>query len=167
MSNFLRWKDGIVQGFDTEKMIHVFNKNETALEGTDYNKLVHDRTSIIVMGDSLGDAGMADGSPATSNVLKIGFLHENVSNKIWPFFHRHMNMINVNYPYIHFVGWKKLAHFVTNIHEHVWHRSDRRPNDGRSPCYHQADHRVWIKFSKPIQTVIDKKLYDKYLLNNF
>lgn len=86
MSNFLQWKDGIVQGFDTENMIHVFNKNETALEGTDYNKLVHDRTSIIVMGDSLGDAGMADGSPATSNVLKIGFLYENVSKKYFILF---------------------------------------------------------------------------------
>lgn len=86
MSNFLRWKDGIVQGFDKEKMIHVFNKNETALEGTDYNKLVQNRTSIIVMGDSLGDAGMADGSPATSNVLKIGFLHEHVRIMIFLFY---------------------------------------------------------------------------------
>lgn len=77
----MRWKDGIVQGFDKEKLIHVFNKNETALEGTDYYKVVHDRTSIIVMGDSLGDAGMANGSPDTSNVLKIGFLYEHVRNK--------------------------------------------------------------------------------------
>lgn len=85
VSNFLRWKDGIVQGFDKENMIHVFNKNETALEGTDYNKMVQGRSSIIVMGDSLGDAGMADGSPATSNVLKIGFLYEQVRNHIFLF----------------------------------------------------------------------------------
>lgn len=75
VSNFLRWKEGgVVNGFDTERMIHVFNKNETALAGTAYYDEVHDRTSVIVMGDSLGDAAMATGSSEAANVLRIGFL---------------------------------------------------------------------------------------------
>lgn len=78
VSNFLRWKDGLLNGFDTENMIHVFNKNETALRGTEYYELVRDRSSIIVMGDSLGDASMATGCESASNVLKIGFLAEHV-----------------------------------------------------------------------------------------
>lgn len=80
VSNFLRWKDGgIVNGFDTDRMIHVFNKNESALAGTAYYDEVRDRTSIIVMGDSLGDAGMATGSSVAAHVLKIGFLADEVS----------------------------------------------------------------------------------------
>lgn len=67
-------------------MIHSFNKNETVLQGTDYYETVQDRTSIIVMGDSLGDAHMANGSPTSSHVLKIGFLYEHVNIQyIFPF----------------------------------------------------------------------------------
>lgn len=77
VSNFLQYKDGnILDGLgDPARMIHTFNKNETALEGTDYYNLVHDRDHVIVMGDSLGDANMASGVPSQSHVLKIGFLY--------------------------------------------------------------------------------------------
>lgn len=57
-------------------MIHSLNKNETALHGTER---IDSRTNIIVMGDSLGDADMTNGSPASSQILKIGFLLEHVS----------------------------------------------------------------------------------------
>ncbi|XP_062716195.1 7-methylguanosine phosphate-specific 5'-nucleotidase [Aedes albopictus] len=76
ISNFLQYSsDGTLNGLQ-DKMIHTFNKNETALEGTEYYDLVHDRDHVIVMGDSLGDAGMADGIPTSSHVLKIGFLFD-------------------------------------------------------------------------------------------
>ncbi|XP_055530429.1 7-methylguanosine phosphate-specific 5'-nucleotidase [Wyeomyia smithii] len=76
ISNFLQYgADGNLNGLQ-EKMIHTFNKNETALEGTEYYDLVHDRDHVIVMGDSIGDAGMADGIPSSSHVLKIGFLFD-------------------------------------------------------------------------------------------
>ena len=79
MSNILRYENGILNGFDTDNMIHVFNKNESALKGTDYYEKVHDRTNIIVMGDSLGDARMANGAPSHAKVLKIGFLFDHVN----------------------------------------------------------------------------------------
>lgn len=77
ISNFLQYNGKVLNGLQ-EKMIHVFNKNEHALEGTDYYKLVHDRDHVIVMGDHLGDAGMADGVPSQSHVLKIGLLFDHV-----------------------------------------------------------------------------------------
>uniref|UniRef100_A0A6B2EE76 5'-nucleotidase n=1 Tax=Phlebotomus kandelakii TaxID=1109342 RepID=A0A6B2EE76_9DIPT len=81
VSNFLQYQNGILNGFQ-EKFIHAFNKNETALEGTEYYDLVHSRDHVILMGDSLGDAGMADGIPTSSNVLKIGFLFHHVEKSL-------------------------------------------------------------------------------------
>jgi len=80
VSNFLRYKDGLLDGYDTDNMIHVFNKNESALKGSKEYDLVHDRNNIIVMGDSLGDAGMADGcvNSTDAHILKIGFLNEHI-----------------------------------------------------------------------------------------
>lgn len=80
VSNFLLYKDGLLNGFDIDNMIHTFNKNETALQGTDYYETVHDRTNVLLMGDSLGDSHMSNGSPAHANIIKIGFLYEHVSN---------------------------------------------------------------------------------------
>lgn len=68
----------MLNGFQ-KPTIHPFNKNETALEGSEYYDLVHNRDHIILMGDSIGDAGMADGVPVSSNVIKIGFLFYHVS----------------------------------------------------------------------------------------
>jgi cytosolic 5'-nucleotidase 3 len=77
VSNFLQYKDGLVNGYQ-KNIIHTFNKNETALEGTEYYDLVHSRDHVIVMGDSLGDASMAEGMPSTAHILKIGFLFDHV-----------------------------------------------------------------------------------------
>lgn len=81
VSNFLKYKDGVLDGYDTSNMIHVFNKNESALRGSKEFDLLHDRNNIIVMGDSLGDASMGDGcvSGVDAHILKIGFLNEHVS----------------------------------------------------------------------------------------
>ncbi|XP_064537951.1 7-methylguanosine phosphate-specific 5'-nucleotidase [Drosophila montana] len=77
ISNFLQYRDGLLAGFQ-EPMIHTFNKNETVLSGSEYYDLVHTRDHIIVMGDSLGDADMAAGVPASSHIMKIGFLFDHV-----------------------------------------------------------------------------------------
>ncbi|XP_052838361.1 7-methylguanosine phosphate-specific 5'-nucleotidase [Drosophila gunungcola] len=77
VSNFLQFKDGLLDGFQ-QPMIHTFNKNETVLDGNDYYDLVHTRDHIIVMGDSIGDADMASGVPASSHIMKIGFLFDHV-----------------------------------------------------------------------------------------
>lgn len=78
VSNFLQFAENNIANGLQERLIHTFNKNEHALEGTDYYKHVQERDHVIVMGDSLGDATMADGVPAQSFVLKIGFLFDHV-----------------------------------------------------------------------------------------
>lgn len=56
-------------------IIHVYNKDETILkEFTFYNK-VRERRNVILLGDSLGDAKMANGMPH-DEVIKVGFLNE-------------------------------------------------------------------------------------------
>ncbi|XP_036334182.1 7-methylguanosine phosphate-specific 5'-nucleotidase [Rhagoletis pomonella] len=81
ISNFLQFKDGMLNGFQ-EPIIHTFNKNETMLEGSDYYDLVHNRDHILLMGDTLADSGMADGVPASSHVIKIGFLFHHVQENM-------------------------------------------------------------------------------------
>lgn len=78
MSNFLQYENGLLTGLDVNNLIHVFNKNESALRGTDYFDMVKSRDHILLMGDSLGDAGMAEGMPSLTHVLKIGFLFDSV-----------------------------------------------------------------------------------------
>lgn len=82
ISNFLQYKeDGLLDGFKPP-MIHTFNKNETALNGSEYYDLVHNRDHIIVMGDSLGDSEMANGVPSSSHIIKIGFLFDHVEENL-------------------------------------------------------------------------------------
>lgn len=121
ISNFLQYSsDGTLNGLQ-DKMIHTFNKNETALEGTEYYDLVHDRDHVIVMGDSLGDAGMADGIPTSSHVLKIGFLFDHVSTDgigAWD-----LCMIDVLY-------FPTARAEPATIHGDLRHRTYRRPDHG-------------------------------------
>lgn len=51
VSNFLQYKDGLLNGFDDKApVIHTFNKNETALDGTDYYEMVKNREHVLLMG---------------------------------------------------------------------------------------------------------------------
>ena len=63
-------------GFQNE-IIHVYNKNENAIHDSDYFQNIEHRTSMILMGDSLGDLHMADGADV-DHKLKIGFLNHRV-----------------------------------------------------------------------------------------
>ncbi|KAL1509658.1 hypothetical protein ABEB36_004364 [Hypothenemus hampei] len=82
ISNFLNFHDdGTITGFK-DKPIHVFNKNEYAIKNTDFYNLVEDRNNAIVLGDSLGDASMAQGMEHCQNVLKIGFLYEHIEDAL-------------------------------------------------------------------------------------
>lgn len=79
VSNFLDYNEnGEILGFKG-KPIDIFSKNEYALKGTDYYKMIENRDNVILLGDSIGDAGMADGMPHCNAVLKIGFLYDHVS----------------------------------------------------------------------------------------
>lgn len=90
LGNFLVYDDGdgegegdLLAGFDATRRIHAFNKNEHALDGSPAYRHVHGRRNVLVMGDSLGDADMSSGCAADGNVLKIGFLYEQVSGRGW------------------------------------------------------------------------------------
>ena len=63
-------------GFQNE-MIHVYNKNENVIHDSDYFQNIEHRTSMILMGDSIGDLHMADGAEVVHK-LKIGFLNTRV-----------------------------------------------------------------------------------------
>merc|ERR1719219_2590894 len=56
-------------------MIHVYNKNENAVHGSEYFKVLQGRSNVILVGDSIGDLRMADGIDNPETVLKIGFLN--------------------------------------------------------------------------------------------
>nr|CAH7730319.1 unnamed protein product [Callosobruchus chinensis] len=76
ISNFLKYdEDGTILGFK-DKLIHVFNKNEYAIKGSSFYDKIADRQNVILLGDSLGDACMAEGMEHLKNILKIGFLYE-------------------------------------------------------------------------------------------
>lgn len=79
VSNFLKFDEstGKCIGFQNE-LIHVFNKNESALVDTEYGKYIENRHNLILIGDSLGDIDMASGLTNINNILKIGFLNEHV-----------------------------------------------------------------------------------------
>jgi len=73
VSNFFRHEGGLIRGYNGSR-IHVYNKNEHAVENMDYFKDLSHRPNVILMGDSLGDANMADGVKGEGAILKIGFL---------------------------------------------------------------------------------------------
>ncbi|CAH2009175.1 unnamed protein product [Acanthoscelides obtectus] len=76
ISNFLKYdEDGTILGFK-DKLIHIYNKNEYAIKGTPFFNKIANRENVILLGDSLGDASMAEGMEHLKNILKIGFLYE-------------------------------------------------------------------------------------------
>ena len=78
VSNFLSFdQEGNIAGMASD-MIHVFNKNEKSLNrlaSEEFYEQIHARHNVILMGDSLGDIGMANGVDSPESVLKIGFLN--------------------------------------------------------------------------------------------
>ncbi|XP_015596101.1 7-methylguanosine phosphate-specific 5'-nucleotidase [Cephus cinctus] len=81
VSNFLKYKDGKLDGFVSDRVIHVFNKNEHTVE-EDYFNILKGRCNVVVMGDSIGDAAMADGVKDIENILKIGFLYDHAEEHL-------------------------------------------------------------------------------------
>lgn len=79
VSNFLKYDaEGNIVGMSGDHVIHVYNKNEKSLKNLaseEFNRQIRERKNVILMGDSLGDVGMADGVENPEAVLKIGFLN--------------------------------------------------------------------------------------------
>ena len=66
-----------MKGFKGE-MIHVFNKNENDVHGSEYFQKLSHCTNVLLMGDSLGDLQMANGAENVEAKLTIGFLNQRV-----------------------------------------------------------------------------------------
>jgi len=63
-------------------IIHSMNKDETSIqEFPNIYKKIKDRKNVILLGDSLGDLGMAKGIDY-KNIIKIGFLNEEVEKNL-------------------------------------------------------------------------------------
>eukprot|EP00062_Callorhinchus_milii_P018632 gi/632972326/ref/XP_007902602.1/ PREDICTED: 7-methylguanosine phosphate-specific 5'-nucleotidase [Callorhinchus milii] len=78
VSNFMDFdENGLLKGFKGE-LIHVYNKQEGALQNTEYFQLLMQCSNVVLLGDSLGDLSMADGVQNQENILKIGFLNDKV-----------------------------------------------------------------------------------------
>lgn len=83
VSNFMRFDEseremkrgGRISGF-RNRLIHVFNKNESMLVG---DSEIKSRPNVLLIGDSLGDVDMTVGlGECVNSVLKIGFLNDHV-----------------------------------------------------------------------------------------
>lgn len=94
ISNFLKYENGKLEGFQNERLIHVFNKNEHAVE-QDYFKLLDRRRNVLLMGDTTGDASMVDGMVNTRAVLKIGFLYDNAEDSLSSYM-EHFDMVLID-----------------------------------------------------------------------
>ncbi|NXE55960.1 5NT3B nucleotidase, partial [Casuarius casuarius] len=81
VSNYMDFDDNGVLKCFKGPLIHTYNKNHTVLQGTEYFQQLSTRTSIILLGDSMGDLTMADGVPSVENILKIGFLNDKVEER--------------------------------------------------------------------------------------
>uniref|UniRef100_A0A1E1WSJ8 5'-nucleotidase n=1 Tax=Pectinophora gossypiella TaxID=13191 RepID=A0A1E1WSJ8_PECGO len=82
VSNFLALDDNDkIVGIKGE-VIHTYNKNETAIKNTEYYEMVKDRSNVILMGDNIGDAGMAEGMEHCDVVIKVGFLGHNTDDNL-------------------------------------------------------------------------------------
>lgn len=97
VSNFLAMEDDEkIVGIKGE-VIHSLNKNETAIKHTEYYEMVKKRNNVILMGDNIGDAGMAEGMEHCDVVIKVGFLDRNVEGNL-PNYLSKFDIVLVNDP---------------------------------------------------------------------
>lgn len=84
ISNSYEWdKNGHAIGIK-EPIIHVFNKDETAIQDYPVFNTIRNRKNVLLLGDSMGDLGMVEGFEA-DNVLKVGFLNEEADTRLTQF----------------------------------------------------------------------------------
>jgi cytosolic 5'-nucleotidase 3 len=81
ISNFFNFdKKGIVTGYKG-KIVHSLNKNEFEIQNTSFYKKIKERKNIILLGDSIDDLKMVEGTKY-DEIIKIGFLNENIKEHI-------------------------------------------------------------------------------------
>jgi 2-hydroxy-3-keto-5-methylthiopentenyl-1-phosphate phosphatase len=82
-SNFIRWvsddDNATAIGWQSDDVIHSMNKSFGSIVDGDYVRRLRSRTSAVVIGDTLGDAMMADGA-SLEHQLRIGYLNVNAGD---------------------------------------------------------------------------------------
>ena len=64
-----------------QPIIHVMNKDETAIQDFPVFNKIRNRKNVLLLVDSLGDVGMIQGFDY-ENLIKIGFLNENIEESL-------------------------------------------------------------------------------------
>jgi len=64
-----------------EPIIHVLNKDETAIQNFPVFDKIKNKKNVLLLGDSLGDIGMIKGFNY-DNLIKVGFLNENIEESL-------------------------------------------------------------------------------------
>ena len=70
----MEFAGGVLTGFSAP-LIHMFNKHAGAMD-PGVLRALSDRRHVIVVGDSLGDATMAEGLPSVAHELRYGLLND-------------------------------------------------------------------------------------------
>jgi len=84
ISNSYKWDEkGNAIGVK-EPIIHVMNQDETAIQNFPAFEIIKNRKNVLLLGDSVGDIGMVEGFDY-NNLIKIGFLNENVEENLESF----------------------------------------------------------------------------------
>lgn len=78
-------------------VIHTYNKNEAAIKNTEYYEMVKQRCNVILMGDNIGDAGMAEGMEHCDVVIKVGFLGHHAESNLQNYLNK-FDVVLVNEP---------------------------------------------------------------------
>jgi len=94
ISNFFKFgKDGKAISYNSE-IIHTCNKNEIHAMRHSYKKQIKNKSNVILLGDMIGDASMADGIKH-ENIIKIGFLSIDVK-KNFKEYAKHYDVLILN-----------------------------------------------------------------------
>lgn len=81
LANDFIWAPGGEATGVKEPIIHSFNKDEILLKLFNLNKDIQKRSNIIIFGDTIGDASMAN-NYAAQVLLKIGFLNDKIRESL-------------------------------------------------------------------------------------
>lgn len=102
ISNTLEWdkKEKLVGV--KKPIIHGMNKNETSIKNFPAYKTIKSRKNVLLLGDSLQDAGMITGFDY-DNLIKIGFLNENIKENL-PYYKKAYDVVLTNDTSMDFVN---------------------------------------------------------------
>jgi len=81
ISNSYEWDENGNAIAIKQPIIHLMNKDETAVQDFPVFDAIKDRKNVLLLGDSLEDVGMVKGFDY-DNLIKIGFLNENVEENL-------------------------------------------------------------------------------------